>query len=93
MDNDTSSLAFDPLTLNNTFGFDLYNNLMSNVAKLNESFVDIINEFVRMNTELNDVKSLVYSQVDMDLIKSKLKNMEDLLKLYSTYQFVSPDLS
>jgi hypothetical protein len=91
VDNDTSSLAFDPLTLNNTFGFDLYNNLMSNVAKLNESFVDIINEFVRMNTELNDVKSLVYSQVDMDLIKSKLKNMEDLLKLYSTYQFVGSE--
>ena len=91
VDNDTSSLAFDPLTLNNTFGFDLYNNLMSNVAKLNESFVDIINEFVRMNTELNDVKSLVYSQTDMDLIKSKLKNMEDLLKLYATYQFVETD--
>ena len=91
VDNDTSSLSFDPLTLNNTFGFDLYNNLMSNVAKLNESFINIINEFVRMNTELNDVKSLVYSQTDMDLIKSKLKNMEDLLKLYATYQFVETD--
>ena len=91
VDNDTSSLAFDPLTLNNTFGFDLYNNIMSNVAKLNESFVNIINEFVRMNTELNDVKSLVYSQTDIDLIKNKLKNMEDLLKLYATYQFVESE--
>ena len=91
VDNDTSSLSFDPLTLNNTFGFDLYNNVMSNVAKLNESFINIINEFVRMNNELNDVKSLVYSQTDIDLIKSKLKNMEDLLKVYSTYQFVESD--
>ena len=91
IDNDTSSLSFDPLTLNNTFGFDLYNNVMSNVAKLNESFINIINEFVRMNTELNDVKSIIYSQTDIDLIKSKLKNMEDLLKLYATYQFVETD--
>lgn len=91
VDNDTSSLAFDPLTLNNTFGFDLYNNLMSNVGKLNESFINIINEFVRMNDELNDVKSIVYSQTDIDMIKNKLKNMEELLKLYSQYQFVETD--
>jgi len=91
VDNDTSSLSFDPLTLNNTFGFDLYNNLMSNVGKLNESFINIINEFVRMNTELNDVKSIIYSQTDIDFIKSKLNNMEELLKLYATYQFVETD--
>jgi hypothetical protein len=91
VDNDTSSLSFDPLTLNNTFGFDLYNNLMSNVGKLNESFINIINEFVRMNTELNDVKSIIYSQTDIDFIKSKLKNMEELLKLYATYQFVETE--
>ena len=91
VDNDTSSLSFDPLTLNNTFGFDLYNNVMSNVGKLNESFINIINEFVRMNTELNEVKSLVYSQVDIDMIKNKLKNLEDLLRLYSTYQFVDSE--
>lgn len=91
VDNDTSSLSFDPLTLNNTFGFDLYNNVMSNIGKLNQSFINIINEFVRMNSELNDTKSLVYSQTDIDLIKSKLKNMEDLLVLYSKYQFVETD--
>ena len=91
VDNDTSSLSFDPLTLNNTFGFDLYNNVMSNVGKLNESFVNIINEFVRINTELKEVKSLVYSQVDIDMIKNKLKNMEELLRLYSTYQFVDSE--
>lgn len=91
VDNDTSSLSFDPLTLNNTFGFDLYNNVMSNVGKLNESFINIINEFIRINTELNDVKSLVYSQVDIDMIKNKLKNLEELLRLYSKYQFVDSE--
>lgn len=91
VDNDTSSLSFDPLSLNNTFGFDLYTNVMSNVGKLNESFINIIDEFVRMNIDLNNVKSIVYTQTDIDLIKSKLKNIEQLLKLYSQYQFVETD--
>lgn len=91
VDNDTSSLAFDPLTLNNTFGFDLYSNVMSNVGKLNESFVTIINEFVKLNVEMNNMRSLIYTQTDIDLIKNKLKNLEELLKLYKTMQFVETD--
>lgn len=91
VDNDTSSLAFDPLSLNNTFGFDLYTNVMSNVGKLNESFINIIDEFIRINSDLNNLKSIIYTQTDIDLIKSKLKNLEQLLKLYSQSQFVETD--
>lgn len=91
IDNDTSSLAYDPLSLNNTFGFDLYTNVMSNVGKLNESFINIIDEFIRINSDLNNLKSVIYTQTDMELIKSKLKNLENLLKLYSQSQFVETD--
>jgi len=91
VDNDTSSLSFDPLSLNNTFGFDLYSNVMSNVGKLNESFINIINNHIQLIDEMNSLKSIIYSQTDLDMIKSKLKNMEDLLKVYSTYQFVDTD--
>ena len=41
--------------------------------------------------ELNNVKSLVYTQTDIDTIKSKMKNMEDLLNLYSKYQFIDSE--
>ena len=91
VDNDTSTLSFDPLAINNTFGFDLYTNVMSNVGKLNESFTNIISTFTSINVELNNMKSIIYTQTDMDLIKSKLKNMEELLKVYSQYQFVDSD--
>lgn len=87
IDNDTRSLSFDPLSLNNTFGFDLYSNVMSNVGKLTESFINIINEHIRLNDDVNNMKSVIYTQTDLDLIKSKLKNMENLLRLYSTFQF------
>lgn len=91
VDNDTSSLSFDSMAINNLFGFDLYSNVMSNVGKLNEQFVNIINEFVRLNDEMKNVRSLVYSQTDINLIKSKLKNLEELLQLYSQYQFVETE--
>ena len=87
IDNDTRSLSFDPLSLNNTFGFDLYSNVMSNVGKLTESFINIINEHIRLNDEVNNMKSVIYTQTDLDLIKYKLKNIENLLRLYSTFQF------
>lgn len=91
IDNDTSTLSFDPTSVSNTFGFDLYQNVMSNMSKLNESFINIINEFLRINTEMNDIKSVVYSQVDINEIKIKLQNLEDLLRLYEKYQFVDTE--
>jgi len=91
VDNDTSSMSFDPLAVNNTFGFDLYQNVMSNVAKLNESFMNIITTFTSITEEINNMKSIIYTQTDIDLIKSKLKNLEELLKLYEQYQFVDSE--
>jgi len=91
VDNDTSSLAFDSMAINNLFGFDLYSNVMSNVGKLNEQFINIINEFLRLNEELNSVKSVIFTQTDINLIKSKLKNLEELLQLYSQYQFIDTE--
>lgn len=91
VDNDTSSLAFDSMAINNLFGFDLYSNVMANVGKLNEQFINIINEFLRLNNELNSIKSIIYTQSDINLIKNKLKNLEDLLQLYSQYQFVNTE--
>lgn len=91
VDSDTSSLSFDPTSLNNTFGFDLYSNLMSNMGKLNETYINNLNQNLTIMTEINNMKSLIYTQTDIDMIKSKLLNLESLLQLYSTYQFVNTD--
>lgn len=91
IDNDTSTMSFDPTTVHNTFGFDLYQNIMSNVAKLNESFINIINEFLRINSDMNNIKSIVYSQVDINELKFKIQNLEELLRLYERYQFVDTE--
>lgn len=91
IDNDVQPLTYDPSTIYNMFGFDMYNEMMRRFYQVNENFVNIIQEFVRINMDLQDMKSLIYSQTDMDDLKSRMKNMEDLLRLYATNQFVNSD--
>jgi len=91
IDNDVQPLTYDPSTIYNMFGFDMYNEMMRRFYQVNENFVNIIQEFVRINMDLQDMKSLIYSQTDIDDLKSRMKNMEDLLRLYATNQFVDSD--
>jgi len=91
IDNDVKPLTYDSTTIYNMFGFDMYNEMMKRFYQVNENFVNIINEFVRINLDLQEMKSLIYSQTDIDDLKSKMSNMENLLKLYSTNQFVDSD--
>ena len=91
VDNDMLPLRYDPTSINNIFGFDLYNKVMSNYVLLTEQFSTIISEFITMNNDIVKLKSLIYSQTDVSEIKSRLRNMEDLIKLYQTNQFVDSD--
>lgn len=91
VDNDMVSPNFDPTAIHNLFGFELYNNVLSTLGKLQENFINISNEFVRINTELNEIRSLVYSQTDLDYIKGRLANLEELLQLYQTNQLVNSE--
>lgn len=91
IDNDVQPLTYDPSTIYNMFGFDMYNELMRRFYQVNENFVNIIQEFVRINLDIQEMKSLIYSQTDMDDLKSRMKNMEELLRLYATNQFVDSD--
>ena len=91
IDNDVQPLTYDPTTIYNMFGFDMYNEMMRRFYQVNENFVNIIQEFIRMNLDMQDMKSLIYSQTDIDDLKSRMTNMEKLLQLYATNQFVDSD--
>jgi len=91
VDNDMLPLKYDPTSIYNIFGFDLYNKVMSNYVLLTEQFSTIIGEFLNINDEIVKLKSLIYSQTDISDIKNRLRNMEDLLKLYQTNQYVDSD--
>lgn len=91
IDNDMIIQQFSPTTVHNKFSFDLYNNVMTTLGKLQENFLSITNQFVKITTDLNDMRSLIYSQTDLDYIKNRINNMDELLKLYKTNQFVNSD--
>ena len=91
IDNDVTPLTYDPSTIYNMFGFELYNEMMKKYYRVNENFINIIQEFVRINLDIQNMKSLIYSQADMDELKSQMLNMEDLLALYKTNQFIDSD--
>lgn len=88
VDNDMLPLRYDPTSIYNAFGFDIYNKVMSNYVLLTDQFRTIIGEFIKMNTEIVKLKSLLYSQTDINDIKNRLNNQENLLKMYKTNQFV-----
>jgi len=91
VDNGTVPMKYDPSSVYNLFGFDLYNNVMSNYGKLNKNFMNIIDRFVEMNKKILDLESLIYSQTDIDEIKHRLNEQDELLKMYQTNQFTNSD--
>lgn len=91
MDNNMVPMTYDPTSVYNLFGFDLYTNVMENYGKLNQSFMTIIDNFITLNKKMLDLESIMYSQTDLDQIKDRLETQEELLKMYQTNQFVESD--
>lgn len=91
VDNDMLPLRYDPTSIYNAFSFDLYNNVLTNYVRLTEQYTNIQSQFITMNNEITKLKSLLYSQTDINQMKRQLGNMTELIKLYQTNQYVDSD--
>lgn len=89
--NENLQLNYDTSNINNMFNFDLFTEAMRLLAQTNDEFLIIINEFNNIKQEIFNLKGLLYSQTDIDSIKLRLDNAEDLLLLYSTLQIGTSD--
>lgn len=83
--------TYNPEAINSMFSMNLFNQSMSRLSSTNDSFLNLIAEQGTIRDELNAVKGLVYTQTDLATINSKIQNLENLLRLYSTNQIVSTD--
>lgn len=83
--------TYNPEAINSMFSMNLFNQSMSRLSSTNDSFLNLIAEQGTIRDELNAVKGLVYTQTDLATINSKIQNLENLLRLYSTNQLVSTD--
>lgn len=78
--------VYNPESINSLFSMNLFNKAMSRLASVNDSFLNIIAEQNSIRSDLSNIKSLLYTQTDINILNKKISNLETLLKLYSTLQ-------
>jgi len=89
--NENPQDTYNPEAINSLFGFNLFNQAMTNLAQINDSFTNIMSNQNLVSQEISDLKKLLYSQTDLQIINNRISNLESLLKLYSTNQLASSD--
>lgn len=89
--NDNVQPLFNPQNVNTLFSFDLFNDAMRRLGSANDSFRRALDEHEEIKTQLNNLRQLIYTTTDIEVINRKINNLEKLLKLYETMQLVSTD--
>jgi hypothetical protein len=82
---------YNPESINSLFSMNLFNEAMAKLSSTNESFLNVISEQTRISQDMTALRGLIYTQTDFNVINSKIKQLEDLLRLYSTLQLVPSD--
>jgi hypothetical protein len=89
--NENPQDTFNPEAINSLFSFNLFNEAMTNLARINESFNTILVNQSKVEEDVENLKKLFYSQTDLQLINNRISNLDNLLKLYSTNQLTTSD--
>jgi hypothetical protein len=89
--NENPQDTYNPEAINSLFGFNLFNEAMTSLAKINESFMTILSNQSKVEDDVNNLRQLLYSQTDLQVINNRISNLESLLKLYSTNQISNSD--
>ena len=84
--NDNTVPAYNPEAINSQFNMIRFNEAMQRLASFNDNFINIIADNFLLKDELQNIKSLLYTQTDINVLNSKIRNLELLLQLYSTMQ-------
>jgi hypothetical protein len=89
--NENPQDTFNPEAINSLFSFNIYNEAMRRLSIVNDSFMNILVTQNQLQTDLSNMKQLLYSQTDFQVINKKITNLETLLRLYATNQMVDSD--
>lgn len=91
VNNDVVQETRNPEAINSIFSMNLFNTAMTRLATINSTFISIVSNHTDLKEEILNLKKLIYSQTDLDVINKKITNLESLIKLYSTMQLSSSD--
>lgn len=89
--NENPQDTFNPEAINSLFTMNLFNQAMTRLSAVNESYLSIIAEQNSLKEELSNLRQLLYTQTDFASINVKIANLESLLRLYSTNQMLSTE--
>jgi len=89
--NENPQDTYNPEAINSLFSFNLFNEAMRRVGELNDSFLRILTTQNKVQTDVSNLTQLLYTQTDFQTINTRIDNLENLLKLYSTNQIDSTD--
>lgn len=83
--------SYNPEAINSLFSMSLFNDAMRRLASTNDSFLNILAEHSEIQEELRNIKGLLYTQTDLNVINTRINNLDQLLRLYSTNQIVNSE--
>lgn len=89
--NDNPQDTYNPDAINSLFNFNLFNEAMRKLSSTNKSFLQILIDQGKIQDEVLNLKTLLYSQTQIDDINQKINFLENLLRLYSSNQIVGSD--
>ena len=89
--NENPQLSYNPEAINSLFSMNLFNQAMSRLTSLNDSFLNIISDHDELMMKVQEIQQLVYTQTDIDTIKARMASLEQLLRLYATNQIVNSE--
>ena len=89
--NENPQDSYNPDAINSMFSMNLFNSSMSKLAATNDSFINLLAEQGNVRDEVTFLKSLIYTQTDLATLNTKIQNLENLLRLYSTNQILASD--
>jgi hypothetical protein len=89
--NENINATYNPQSINSVFSMNLFNEAMRKLSSVNDSFLSVVAEQQRISSEVIDMKSILYTQNDMATLNAKMKNLDELLRLYSRIQINSTD--
>jgi hypothetical protein len=89
--NENPQDTYNPEAINSLFSFNIYNEAMRRLSGVNDSFMNILLTQNQLQTDVSNMKQLLYTQTDFNVINRKIANLELLLRLYSTNQMESSD--
>jgi hypothetical protein len=91
INNDNTVESFDPDKVYSQFGFDLYNTVMRKVSYTNDIYMKLNTDVANLIQNVNNLKTLLYTQTDINTINASITALYTLLNTYQRNQIMNSD--